>query len=343
MVVVIRYDGDTTSWLNKAAMHTSQLVAANKPQILLASMLAGQALALVLTLLLKGSDWWQFGLLSFVIQWHILLTFAGLVLTNRVVRTLRLKEQAIVTWLISLAAALAIQFITSKIQLQPFSLTSFGAALVISLVVCYGLYLHRHATQLSTLAHAAKADALAARINPHFLFNTLNSIASLASKKSDKTEEAVLALSDIFRASLKQSQAFHTMADELALVQDYILLEQLRLGKRLVYSQSIDSNIPIDLPVLLLQPLVENAVKHGIAKRPNGGEILLSVSKEKNHWKISVKNPIPEPHQPDNSGSGLALEITDARLKLAYGDESKVLRSVYNQTHLVSLIIKTPS
>ncbi len=305
---------------------------------MLIAIIAGELLALVLTLIISGLHWDMFAVLSFVIQWHILLTLAGVAPLQPLLKTLALPVQAILVWLISILSALAIQLFSIAIEFQPFSSATFGAAIIISAATSYSLYQHKHATRLTQLAAKAQAQALSARINPHFLFNTLNSIASLAATKSTKTEEAVLALAEMFRASLKQDNATHSFNDELALIEDYIFLEQLRLGERLTFTCDVQQQPKLDVPVMLLQPLVENAVKHGIAPLTNGGEVRLTIKSEADYWRISVQNPVHDGSK--TGGLGIALPITEARLKLAFGEESRVIRSVHNNAYLVSLIIR---
>lgn len=314
------------------------IINAQRTSVVLAGMLAGQVLAAVLALLVTNVSWHNFAILSFVIQWHLLIALALIGALQAWLAHLPLRWQAVVCWLCSVISALIVQWVSNFLDFRPFSSTTVGAAILISAIVIYSLYQHQRANALHSIAAQAQAEALSARINPHFLFNTLNSIASLAASGSDKTEEAVLALSDMFRASLKQSHADHSLEDELRLIDDYLLLEQLRLGERLRYVKDIERLPPFTIPVLLLQPLVENAIKHGIAPSVKGGEVKLSIRQERGYWRISISNPIVKRERVD--GLGIAVATTEARLKLAFGNDSQVIRSVHNGQYLVSLVIK---
>ena len=129
---------------------------------------------------------------------------------------------------------------------------------------------------LEKLKTRAELDALQAKINPHFLYNSLNSIASLVHEDPEKAEEMTLLLSKLFRHSTgRDGQLFATLADELEMVQTYLQVEQVRFGNRLTFSVEVAEPALNDLklPQFLLQPVVENAIKHGIAKRADSGRI----------------------------------------------------------------------
>ncbi|WP_123522492.1 sensor histidine kinase [Pseudofulvimonas gallinarii] len=121
----------------------------------------------------------------------------------------------------------------------------------------------------------ARFDALQARIQPHFLFNTLNTVSGLIRSRPDAAEEAVLDLADLMRAALARDGGRTRLREELDLARRYLSIEQLRLGDRLKVDWQVDENLPLflPLPTLTLQPLVENAVLHGVAQMPGGGTV----------------------------------------------------------------------
>jgi len=198
-------------------------------------------------------------------------------------------------------------------------------SLVASLVFVRYLILHRQ-WQMQVRAEAgARLDALQARIRPHFLFNTLNTIASLVRTRPDDAEQAVLDLADLLRTGLKPD-ATHTLGEELELVRGYLRIEAQRLGSRLRIDWQIADSLPLGqtIPALLIQPLVENAVVHGIARLPEGGQLKIAGGSENGRrWMIQVENPRPgngESAHADINSNRMALDNIRQRLELAYGD-----------------------
>lgn len=202
-------------------------------------------------------------------------------------------------------------------------------SLVASLVFVRYLILHRQ-WQIQVRAEAgARLEALQARIRPHFLFNTLNTIASLVRTRPDEAEQAVLDLADLLRSGLR-TNATHTLGEELELVRGYLRIESQRLGERLRIDWHVDADLPLSqtIPALLVQPLVENAVVHGIAKLPEGGRLKISAeSRGKAEWLAKVENPWPGPAGEaldSANGNRMALANIRQRLELAYGDSARL-------------------
>ena len=153
------------------------------------------------------------------------------------------------------------------------------AALVAGIALRY-FYLQQQLTLREHSELQARLDALRARIRPHFLFNTLNSIASLIASHPERAEEAVEDLAELFRASLRESEGETTVADELRLCELYLGIEQLRLDGRLQLEWQVEEGIgSLPMPSLVLQPLVENAVYHGISRLQEGGTICISLKR----------------------------------------------------------------
>ncbi|MFU8833547.1 MAG: sensor histidine kinase, partial [Wenzhouxiangella sp.] len=149
-------------------------------------------------------------------------------------------------------------------------------ALIATLVFLRYIDFRRQWARQLAAEHGARLEALQARIRPHFLFNTLNTIASLIPGQPEQAEQATMDLADLLRTGLKDESS-HLLSDELDLVRGYLRIESLRLGERLRVEWLLDDELPLDRPVpaLLLQPLVENAVIHGIAARPDGGRLVI--------------------------------------------------------------------
>jgi two-component system, LytTR family, sensor histidine kinase AlgZ len=196
----------------------------------------------------------------------------------------------------------------------------------------------------------AEADALQARIKPHFLFNSMNTIAGLVRRDPDVAERAVLDLSDLFRAALGAGEGDSSLAEEVELAERYLSIEQLRLGERLhVRWRGRHETLPwqLRLPRLVLQPLVENAVLHGISRLPAGGTIDIELALRPDGLHISVHNPAPPPRERDASadngptpgrgGSGHAQRSIAHRLAYAFGPKARVTGHWHEGYYLAEL------
>jgi hypothetical protein len=188
------------------------------------------------------------------------------------------------------------------------------------------------------LARDAQLKALKAQINPHFLFNSLNSISALTSIDPARAREMCVGLADFLRASLRLGERDTVpFGEELALTNMYLGVEQARFGNRLRLVRDIDRACDgCEVPALLIQPLVENAVKHGIAMMAEGGEILLSGSCEHDVFRFSVSNPF-DPDAPVQARNGIGLRNVRARLEARYGSAAKVQISATEQSYQVTL------
>jgi len=175
---------------------------------------------------------------------------------------------------------------------------------------------------LESLVHEAELKALQYQIHPHFLFNTLNSISTLVYERDTATANRMIArLADFFRATLDDNGTYESpLRDELDITRLYLEIEKTRLGERLIVIEEIDSSLlEAAVPRLLLQPLVENAVRHGIAKRRDGGELFMTAFQEKDDLVIYVRNELmPLNGKPCTYGIGLTNIRT--RLQQLYGD-----------------------
>jgi two-component system sensor histidine kinase AlgZ len=176
-----------------------------------------------------------------------------------------------------------------------------------------------------TLARESELKALKAQINPHFLFNSLNSISALATVDGLRAREMCIKLSDFLRSTLKlgEKQSI-TLADELALAKAYLEVEQVRFGARLRVQIDADSDCGrCVVPSLLLQPLVENAVKHGIAGLVDGGTIRLEARCRGGFLQITIHNEF-DPDSPAASRHGLGLRNVRERLRTLYENRARV-------------------
>lgn len=178
---------------------------------------------------------------------------------------------------------------------------------------------------LKALASDAQSRALQGQLHPHILFNALNGLAELIYKKSDQAEDSVRHLSDLLRKVLRATDdPDYSLRDERDLLEDFLHMEGLRLGKRLRLSWDWDTGVEdMLLPPLLLQPLVENAIKHGVAPSRKGGEIFIQTRKEGTQVVIGVRNTgKPLAPQPEGGTSTGILNL-QSRLELAFGGAAR--------------------
>ncbi|MGH8496059.1 MAG: sensor histidine kinase [Gammaproteobacteria bacterium] len=194
------------------------------------------------------------------------------------------------------------------------------SAIVSALILRYFYVAHEWKRNVQMEARS-RIHALQARIRPHFLFNSMNTIAALTRTSPARAEEAVEDLADLFRATLKDAQAPIRLKEELEVARIYQRIEQLRLGERLQVEWDVAS-LPMRarVPSLIVQPLIENAIYHGIEPLPEGGTVIVAGGLRDGRIRISVSNPIPGDAAPsEREGNRLALANIRERLQLSYG------------------------
>ncbi len=190
------------------------------------------------------------------------------------------------------------------------------------------------------LAQNAELKALRMQIDPHFLFNSLNSISALTSTNAELARTMTTTLADFFRKSLSYgTKKMITLREELALLDDYLAIEKVRFGKRLSVEQRIDpASLAVHIPALLLQPLVENAIKHGIANTLDGGTIIISAEIKNDRLFIAVENPSDD-DAPKKKGAGMGMEIVRQRLQTIYGSDGGLKNSASVGTFSVIIFL----
>ncbi len=177
---------------------------------------------------------------------------------------------------------------------------------------------------LSPAKHEARLQALQARIRPHFLFNTINAVLSIVRTDPRRAETALEDMADLFRMAMSEPQEMVELTREVALAQQYMELEALRLGERLKI-QWDTQNMPTDalIPPLILQPLLENAVYHGIEPLPQGGIIGVRLFLDKDGLHLKVTNPAQEQDVSHAAGNKIALSNIRERLALLFDVEAQ--------------------
>ena len=223
-----------------------------------------------------------------------------------------------------------------------------GLRLMAIWILAYHLY-HYYQNKIETtqqnakllvIAKQAQLDNLSAQLNPHFLFNSLNSIKSLVIESPETARRAIDLLSDLLRSSLyEKDKDLISIKDELDLVYDYIELEKLRFEERLNIAVSIDKNLEFfKIPTLSIQLLVENAIKHGIDTKIEGGLVVVQIKKEDNFVCIQVLNPGKLTQQ--KKAKGLGVKNLQERLKIQYNDKASFsLNAVKKETVEAKILI----
>ena len=211
---------------------------------------------------------------------------------------------------------------------EDFSLFVLQSVLAVALVgVALLRYLFIRAQwRAQVLAQSeARVQALQARIRPHFLFNSLNTIASLIPEEPLSAERAIEDLADLFRGSMRRADSLISLSEELDLARRYLQMEERRLGDRLRVEWRV-SELPDGASILplTLQPLLENAVAHGIQPRADGGELKVYGRAEKDNIVITISNPLG-PDESDSRGHGMALANIRERMELAFGPAASLI------------------
>ena len=230
--------------------------------------------------------------------------------------------------------------------------TIFGLTLVFAVIffiwsVLYFVYnyfeRYNNSLKLEASLREIELNNLKSQLNPHFIFNALNSIRALVDENPIKSKQAINQLSNILRSSLATGKRGLTkFEDELKIVRDYIGLEQIRFEERLKATFEIDDeSLDFLVPPLMIQTLVENGIKHGISKLTEGGSIHLKTAVVNDRLKIQIRNSGVYVNGARRSSGGLGLENTTQRLKLIYG-ESATFRILTEKNNFVLVEVEIP-
>jgi two-component system sensor histidine kinase AlgZ len=201
-------------------------------------------------------------------------------------------------------------------------------------------YLRLHQRAYSPALAEARLQALQARIRPHFLFNSLNAVLSLMRKDPRRAEHALEDLSELFRALISDGRSLVRLSDEIALLERYAAIEQLRLGERLRMSWDLDG-APMDalLPPLLLQPVLENAIYHGVEPGTGIGDVLVRIERRGDRVLALVENGVIEGEGRQRAGNQMALENIRERLNLFFDAEARLQSRIERGRYRVEIEI----
>jgi two-component system sensor histidine kinase AlgZ len=321
-----------------------------QPQAIGWVMVAGEALALVLTLAPGGRHtyWTYFGLASLLIQWVALLSLGLLyaardylrMRTPQFVARLALALLVANAWVVSTA----VRAILGPDWLDDGDLSWTGVtvrvaalAVVVGLLGLAAFQSHWRARKAAVRAKQADLEALQARIRPHFLFNTLNTGAALVHRHPERAEQLLLDLADLFRAALAGPRDI-PLDEELDLVRRYLDIEAMRFGARLRVEWALPATIPrVPVPALSIQPLVENAIRHGVERIERGGRVEISLSETARHVLVRVRNALVLGDAAKPHSHGVGLSAAQARIEALTGGLGSVEIGVEGE-HFVATV-----
>lgn len=290
-----------------------------------------------------------FGQYTFHLQWCVLGIMFITCLLNDKINKLVSWQRVLCFFAISMAVFCAVELISMQVMSSFFYDFQYSAATFIRRFIAFAIYsilLIRFITLLGVLEKRSQTEseskmvALQARIKPHFLFNSLNTISELVVSAPEHAESAINSLALLFRANLETNKQYHSLASELRLCERYIELESWRLGSKLTISwnNNIQNDTCWQVPKLLFQPLIENAVVHG---KLDDGSVKISVDLKENnkHLSIKIKNKIGNSAQ-ESRGNGIAIENIRERLFTLYDDQYKF--KVNQSSDKYSVIMQIP-
>jgi two-component system sensor histidine kinase AlgZ len=306
-------------------------------RMVFAVVVIAELLAFIITLLSPGvidDPWGNLGLISMLVQWIALASAALLCVTRSLLSRMSNSAAALASYLLVLLVTAVVSEMAFWLMIEStlfpaltsdahpvFLLRNLTISTVVAAVILRHLYVQFQWRQRLQSEARARIQALQARIRPHFLFNSMNTIASLTRSDPEAAETAIEDLSDLFRASLSGTGEQATLGDEVELARRYLGIEKLRLGERLAVDWQLD-DLPMAarLPPLVLQPLLENAIYHGIEPLPQGGTIQVSGRRVGDLVEITVSNPVPDAAASGRQqGNRIAQENIHQRLAIAFG------------------------
>ncbi|MCU0419234.1 MAG: histidine kinase [Cyclobacteriaceae bacterium] len=255
----------------------------------------------------------------------------------------------VLVYLLRLPVAALVGIYNAALAFDPTTL--LGQALFYAIVffiwsVLYFIYnyfeRYNKSLKMEASLREVELNNLKSQLNPHFIFNALNSIRALVDENPGKSKQAINQLSNILRNSLiKEKSALASFDDELRMVRDYLSLESIRFEERLQIEYDIDpESYTFQVPPLMVQTLAENGIKHGISRLTQGGVIQLKTKVEDDHLKIYIRNSGHFDFKPASPNStGLGIENTRQRLRLIYGDDASFRIITENNNFVVAELI----
>ncbi|MBT8445517.1 MAG: histidine kinase [Gammaproteobacteria bacterium] len=296
----------------------------------------GELLAIVLVLAHGASPISGFehlALVSLLTQLIALSSAAALCVSRAPLCRLGDRAAALASYLLVLATSLVVAELAWQLVGGGVITGSHGAFLgrivvitgIVGAMALRYFYVQHHWRRQTLAESRARIQALQSRIRPHFFFNCMNTIAALTRSSPARAEQAVEDMADLFRASIADAGGLAPLRQELALTHRYLNIERLRLGERLVIEWDTDA-LPDDahLPTLTVQPLLENAIYHGVEPLEQGGVIAVSGARNGDELTLSIENPVPVGGAARSSGNRLAQDNVAERLAAHFGPRGRL-------------------
>ncbi len=317
--------------------------------------LTSELLAIILTVapgVEINSFWTRLALISLFVQW---VSITGVVLLCYA-RSFFERDSLIVSAILAYCTLLILTLIFSWISIWilhalnmnlgdgwagDFLRRNLVISAIVSAVVLRYFYIQSQWRRNTEAEAQARIQALQARIRPHFLFNSMNTIASLTRTQPKEAETAVEDLAYLFRVSLAEKNVL-TLAEEIEVTEGYLNIEKHRMGERLQVDWKIDPDVDLktEVPALVLQPLVENSLYHGIEPLTEGGVVTINIENNKSGIVVSVSNPLTEDsNQRKHKGNQMAQDNIRQRLALAYDTENPLKVDATDSSYTVSFKI----
>ena len=316
----------------------------------LCSLIVTQVIAIILAFSpsIDGDIWLRLGVVSLFLHLIVLVSVTALYFCRHFLKKQRQFSQLssfFTVFLVStiLFSILFSQFafnISSTDDLVLFTLRNCIIIFLISALFLQFLLIHFEKEQQTKALTRAELDALQARIRPHFLYNSLNTAAELTHLDVNAAENAILALAALSQAAMKAGQRV-SLEDEITLSKQYVELETWRFGDRLKINWQIPADLPaLTIPCLTLQPLIENAVCHGVEASEFGALISVELHITPRYLTMIVSNPIPNTSQHKRANNGMALENIRQRLAIYYKDKAQL--SITNKDNIFRVKVVIP-
>lgn len=314
-----------------------------KPTAVFFLVLVGELLALTLSLMSSdGFSWNALAMISLATQWALLSTALALCKLQTFLDHQSPTVSGVIAYTICLCISAVVLAAGAWIQPSGFDeiefLRAMAVAAIISGVFLRYLYLQQQLVNREQAEMHARIEALQARIEPHFLFNSINTIVSLIEIDPKAAEQTLIDLSDLFRSAL-QTQMSVSLQKEIELCQQYLRIEKYRLRERLRVEWDLPEKLPgIKIPTLLIQPLIENAIRHGIEPSVEGGQIQIRMLLKSSRIMLIIENPYRESAE-GVSGNRMAMDNIRHRLQLYFGMEASCKTLAINDCFQVTLTL----
>lgn len=277
--------------------------------------------------------------ISALVQPVLLLSLLALCLARRFLARLPYRAGVVAVLLLTLALTALVHVLGRRLfgaDIGAFERHGLFAVLVSGVLLGY---FHLRSRAFSPALSEARLQALQARIRPHFLFNSINAVLSLIRSDPKRAEQALEDMADLFRVLMADNRQLVPLEKEVALCRQYLDLEQLRLGERLQIAWHIEK-MPGDalIPPLVLQPLLENAVYHGIEPRAEPGEVVINIYRARDQVHMVLANPY-RMEGDHHSGNKMALGNIRERLQLHFDAEASLSTKVDSVSYQVHIIV----